>query len=251
MMGLSHTLGEETLTFSEHSSRRVPRRQVQHRNECGASPTLNLHCKPLILHRDQVDGISITGDLPLLSLGRKIVLQPRHLLQITARGGSELEFTSIASTLTGLKVITSVRTLCHASHVSQVTTLNVSVGGVADIACEYVIQPLIIQPRLSSIFPTIATRYAQRVMAASLPAFKRALVCLPNQIGTFLHSFIPALSALSFQVLVNPNSGRKNAAIVWRSVEHLFVAADVACDVRESTHSNHLYDPGQVAQLLM
>jgi hypothetical protein len=104
--------------------------------------------QPLILHLDQADGISITGDLPLLSLGRKIVLQPRHLLQITARGGSELEFTSIASTLTGLKVIASVRALCHASHVSQVTTLNVSVGGVADIACEYVIQPLIIQPRL-------------------------------------------------------------------------------------------------------
>jgi diacylglycerol kinase family enzyme len=47
--------------------------------------------------------------------------------------------------------------------------------------------------------------------------------------------------ALSLQVLVNPNSGRKNAAIVWRSVEHLFSAAGVACDVRESTHSNHLY----------
>jgi hypothetical protein len=88
-------------------------------------------------------------------------------------------------------------------------------------------------------------------MAASLPAFKRALVCRPNQIRTSSYSFVPALSALSFQVLVNPNSGRKNAAIVWRSVEHLFVAADVACDVRESTHSNHLYDPSQLAQLLM
>ena len=43
------------------------------------------------------------------------------------------------------------------------------------------------------------------------------------------------------QVLVNPNSGRKNAAIVWRSVEHLFEAAGVTRDVRESGHANHLY----------
>ncbi len=45
------------------------------------------------------------------------------------------------------------------------------------------------------------------------------------------------------QVLVNPNSGRKNAAIVWRSVEHLFEAAGVARDVRESGHANHLCAP--------
>jgi hypothetical protein len=99
--------------------------------------------------------VSIAGDLPLLSLGRKIVVQPRQLLHIAARGGSELEFTSIASTLTGLKVSALRNIICHTSHVTRhtshvtrrtshvtrhtslkVSTLNVSVGGVAVIACE-------------------------------------------------------------------------------------------------------------------
>jgi hypothetical protein len=79
-------------------------------------PPLPLHVL-LPVTRFQVDGVWVTGDLPLLSLGRKIVIQPRHLLHIAARGGSELEFTSIASTLTGLKVMTrSVTRLT--SHVS-------------------------------------------------------------------------------------------------------------------------------------
>jgi hypothetical protein len=55
-------------------SRCVPRRQVQHRNKCGA---LIPERSSLLFHPSsvKVDGVSITGDLPLLSLGRKIVLQ--------------------------------------------------------------------------------------------------------------------------------------------------------------------------------
>ena len=50
---------------------------------------------------------------------------------------------------------------------------------------------------------------------------------------------------------MNPNSGRKNAAVVWRSVEHLFVAAGLMCNVKESTHANHLYVPGCLLVLLI
>ena len=77
--------------------------------------TAILSCLP------KADGVSITGDLPLLSLARKIVIQPRHLLQISARGESELEFTSISSSLTGLKVHLSspLPSLFPSSHLTR------------------------------------------------------------------------------------------------------------------------------------
>jgi hypothetical protein len=120
---------------------------VYHGGKCSIeinAVQLPRRCNLFLLQLPQIDGVSITGDLPLLSLGRKIVVQPRHLLHISARGGSELEFTSIASTLTGLKVValkdtTKISFARCASHVAQVSSLNVSVGGVAVIACEYVI----------------------------------------------------------------------------------------------------------------
>jgi hypothetical protein len=168
-----------------------------------------------LLYWLQVDGVSITGDLPLLSLGKKIVVQPRQLLHIAARGGSELEFTSIASTLTGLKVSSLGSFSCHirtlASHGTQVSSLNVSVGGVATIACEYVIPHRILQPQLGHKSHSQIRSASDGILSSLVQACSRTIPLIISLACTAFE-----FNAMLVQVLVNPNSGRKNAAIVWR-----------------------------------